>query len=95
MSDDEDILHVNISGSSPRKITVGEYYGELVLRALEDAQRYQWLKEHIFEVNCEGRPADCNAKWMLPRLTAEDSTGKKFTFDEIIDIQMKRGGDEG
>jgi hypothetical protein len=28
---------------------------------------------------------------MLPRLTAEDSTGRKFTFDEIIDIQMKRG----
>jgi hypothetical protein len=30
---------------------------------------------------------------MLPRLTAEDSTGRKFTFDEIIDIQMKRGGE--
>jgi hypothetical protein len=62
------------------------------LRAKDlDAQRYRWLKEHVFEVLCEGRPADCNAKWMLPRLVAEDSTGRKFTFDEIIDIQMKRG----
>lgn len=59
----------------------------------QDAQRYRWLKEHVFEVLCEGRPADCNAKWMLPRLVAEDSTGRKFTFDEIIDIQMKRGGE--
>jgi hypothetical protein len=58
-----------------------------------DAARYRWLKEHVFEVLCEGRPADCNAKWMLPRLVAEDSTGRKFTFDEIIDIQMKRRGE--
>lgn len=54
------------------------------------AKRYQWLRDNVFEVNCEGRPADCIAKWMLPRLVAEDSTGRKFTFDEIIDIQMKR-----
>lgn len=59
-----------------------------------DAQRYQWLKEHVFEVLCEGK-GDCYSKYMLPRLVAEDSTGKKFTFDEIIDIQMKRSGDEG
>lgn len=56
----------------------------------QDAKRYQWLRDNVFEVNCEGRPADCIAKWMLPRLVAEDSTGRKFTFDEIIDIQMKR-----
>lgn len=65
--------------------------GEALTSLLEDAKRYRWLKEHVFEVLCEGRPADCNAKWMLPRLVAEDSTGRKFTFDEIIDIQMKRG----
>ena len=57
---------------------------------LTDAARYRWLRDNVFEVNCEGRPADCVAKWMLPRLVAEDITGKKFTFDEIIEIQMKR-----
>ena len=67
--------------------------GEALTSLLEDAKRYRWLKEHVFEVLCEGRPADCNAKWMLPRLVAEDSTGRKFTFDEIIDIQMKRSGE--
>ena len=67
--------------------------GETLVSLLEDAARYRWLKEHVFEVLCEGRPADCNAKWMLPRLIAEDSTGRKFTFDEIIDIQMKRSGE--
>ena len=57
----------------------------------QDAARYRWLRDNVFDVLCEGRPADCIAKWMLPRLVAEDSTGRKYTFDEIIDIQMKRG----
>lgn len=56
-----------------------------------DAKRYQWLRDNVFDVLCEGRPADCVAKWMLPRLVAEDGTGRKYTFDEIIDMQMKRG----
>lgn len=61
---------------------------------LTDAARYRWLRDNVFDVNCEGRPADCIAKWMLPRLVAEDSTGRKFTFDEIIDIQMRRSKSE-
>lgn len=63
----------------------------------QDAKRYQWLRDNVFEVNCEGRPimGDSLAKWMLPRLVAEDSSGRKYTFDEIIDIQMKRSGNEG
>lgn len=73
------------------KITVDDVIRDVYSDVFEDAQRYQWLREHVFEVLCEGRPADCNAKWMLPRLVVEDSTGRKFTFDEIIDIQMKRG----
>jgi len=56
----------------------------------EDAKRYQWLKQHVTEVLCEGRVTECYSKWMLPRLTCEDSTGRRYTFDEIIDIQMKR-----
>jgi hypothetical protein len=92
MSDDEDILYVRLPECPPKKITLAEY--EIHIGdTLTDAQRYRWLKEHVFEVLCEGRPADCNAKWMLPRLVAEDSTGRKFTFDEIIDIQMKRRGE--
>lgn len=66
--------------------------GEALTSLLEDAKRYRWLKEHVFEVLCEGK-GDCYSRYMLPRLTAEDSTGRKFTFDEIIDIQMKRGGE--
>lgn len=62
-----------------------------VNEAHQDAARYRWLRDNVFEVNCEGRPADCIAKWMLPRLVAEDSTGRKFSFNEIIDIQIKRG----
>lgn len=58
----------------------------------QDAQRYRWIKEHVFEVLCDGK-GDCYSKYMLPRLVAEDSTGRKFTFDEIIDIQMKRSGE--
>ena len=61
-----------------------------VNEAHQDAARYRWLRDNVFDVLCEGRPADCTAKWMLPRLVAEDITGKKFTFDEIIEIQMKR-----
>ncbi len=57
----------------------------------QDAARYRWLRDNVFDVLCEGRPADCIAKWMLPRLVAEDSTGRKFSFNEIIDIQMKMG----
>lgn len=64
-----------------------------VLSQEKDAARYRWLRDNVFEVNCEGRTADCSAKWMLPRLIAEDSTGRKFTFDEIVDIQMKRSGE--
>ena len=67
--------------------------GEALTSLLEDAKRYRWLKAHVFEVLCEGRPADCNAKWMLPMLVAEDSTGRKLTSDEITDIQMKRSGE--
>ena len=66
-----------------------------VNEAHQDAARYRWLRDNVFDVFCEGRPADCIAKWMLPRLVAEDSTGRKFSFNEIIDIQMKRSGDEG
>lgn len=62
-----------------------------VNEAYQDTARYRWLRDNVFDVLCEGRPADCIAKWMLPRLVAEDSTGRKYTFDEIIDIQMKRG----
>lgn len=57
---------------------------------IEDAKRYQWLREHITEVLCEGKATDCYSKYLLPRLTCEDSTGRRYTFDEIIDIQMKR-----
>lgn len=57
---------------------------------LEDAKRYQWLKQQVTEVLCEGKATDCYSKYMLTRLTCEDSTGRRYTFDEIIDIQMKR-----
>lgn len=51
---------------------------------ITDAKRYQWLKQQVTEVLCEGRPTDCYSKYMLPRLTCEDSTGRRYTFDEII-----------
>lgn len=56
----------------------------------DDAKRYQWLKQQVTEVLCEGKATDCYSKYLLPRLTCEDSTGRRYTFDEIIDIQMKR-----
>ena len=93
---DEDILYCIPNGNTPkRNITIGDHYGMPFLEMLENSKRYQWLRDNVFEVNCEGRPADCIAKWMLPRLVAEDSTGRKYTFSEIIDIQMKRSGNEG
>lgn len=57
---------------------------------ITDAQRYRWLLQNITEVLCEGKATDCYSKYLLPRLTCEDSTGRRYTFDEIIDIQMKR-----
>lgn len=57
---------------------------------ITDAKRYQWLKQQVTEVLCEGKATDCYSKYLLPRLTCEDSTGRRYTFDEIIDIQMKR-----
>lgn len=56
----------------------------------QDAKRYQWLKENIIEVLCDGRPSPCYTKYMLPRLVCVDSSGRHFSFDEIIDIQRKR-----
>ena len=88
MNDDEDILYVRLPDSPPRKITLAEYQIRIG-DTLTDARRYRWLKEHVFEVLCEGK-GDCYSRYMLPRLVAEDSTGRKFTFDEIIDIQIKR-----
>ncbi len=64
--------------------------GDGLSSQLEDAKRYQWLKQQVTEVLCEGKATDCYSKYMLPRLTCEDSTGRRYTFDEIIDIQMKR-----
>jgi len=88
MNDDEDFPMVGVMPDALTKEKILAY-----ISRQQDAERYRWLKENVFEVLCEGRPADCNAKWMLPRLVAEDSTGRKFTFDEIIDIQMKRSGE--
>ncbi len=56
-----------------------------------DAQRYQWLKEHMTVVLCEGKTTECYSKYMLPRLMAESRSGEKYTLDEIID--MKMGGE--
>lgn len=86
MIDDEDFPMVGVVLSDLTKEKVLEY-----LNRQQDEARYQWLKEHITEVLCEGRPAECHSKYMLPRLTCEDSSGRRYTFDEIIDIQMKRG----
>ena len=91
MSDDEDILYIYPSSQPPRKITLAGYQIHIG-DTLTDAERYRWLKEHVFEVLCEGK-GGCYSRYMLPRLVAEDSTGRKFTFDEIIDIQMKRSGE--
>lgn len=93
MSDEESTDLYDDLGYSLIKTATKPVYKIHIGDTLTDAARYRWLKEHVFEVLCEGRPADCNAKWMLPRLVAEDSTGRKFTFDEIIDIQMKRSGE--
>ena len=85
MSEKEDFPVVGVPMTDLTKEKVRKY-----LSRQQDAARYQWLRDNVFEVNCEGRPTDCVAKWMLPRLVSEDSTGRKYTFDEIIDIQMKR-----
>ena len=87
---DEDVLYCIPSDNPVRKITIGDHCGIPFLEMFENSKRYQWLRDNVFDVLCEGRPADCVAKWMLPKLVAEDSTGRKYTFDEIIDIQMKR-----
>ena len=49
--------------------------GDLVDRGEESHLALEWLDK----------------PWFYPvRLTCEDSTGRRYTFDEIIDIQMKR-----
>lgn len=82
----------NVSLYPRTRIPINPKYQIHIGDTLTDAKRYRWLKEHVFEVLCEGK-GDCYSKYMLPRLVAEDSTGRKFTFDEIIDIQMKRSGE--
>jgi len=85
-SDDEDTKPKPIRWLDKIPIIIGDGLSS----QLEDAKRYQWLKQQVTEVLCEGKATDCYSKYMLPRLTCEDSTGRRYTFDEIIDIQMKR-----
>lgn len=87
MTDEEDFPMVGVVLSDLTKEKMLEY-----LSRQQDEARYQWLKQQVTEVLCEGKATDCYSKYMLPRLTCEDSTGRRYTFDEIIDIQMKRSG---